>query len=392
MSDMPIADRTLFRGGPPERLQRLGALIRDKRPHTLRRSLVVVALIWLPLAVLSGIHGDLVGRGSWNSFLTDFGAQTRFLIVPPLLILAESLCWPRLGALAAEFLESGLIRPSDYPRYREATASTRRLMNSTAAEIITLLVAYALALTLFLSHPVRELPGWHGFHGATGFAFSPAGWWGMLVSLPLLLLLELGWIWRLCLWTRFLWLMNRLDLRLVAAHPDHSAGLRFLGYSLRAFLPIAFVFGVVVAGPVLNQVVYLGQPPMQFKYLIGGTAVLAVLALAGPLLIFVFRLIEVQRQGMLTYGMLAARMGEQFEDKWLSSGTVLGREALSASDFSSTTDLYSIVANVYAMEIVPVDLKNLLLLFAAAALPFAPVALLSAPLDVILDKIAGLFL
>jgi len=243
-----------------------------------------------------------------------------------------------------------------------------------------------------LSHAVRELPGWHGFHAATGFAFSPAGRWGMLVSLPLLLLLELGWIWRLCLWTRFLWLMNRLDLRLVAAHPDHSAGLRFLGYSLRAFLPIAFVFGVVVAGPVLNQVVYLGQPPMQFKYLIGGTAVLAVLALAGPLLIFVFRLIEVQRQGMLTYGMLAARMGEQFEDKWLSSGTVLGREALSASDFSSTTDLYSIVANVYAMEIVPVDLKNLLLLFAAAALPFAPVALLSAPLDVILDKVAGLFL
>ena len=50
------------------------------------------------------------------------------------------------------------------------------------------------------------------------------------------------------------------------------------------------------------------------------------------------------------------------------------------------------MANVYAMEIVPVDLKNLLLLFAVTALPFAPVALLSAPLDVILDKIAGLFL
>src|SRR5580658_8744002 len=233
MSEPPVADQTLFRGGPPEKLQRLVALIHDERPHTLRRCVVASALIWLPLAMLTAIRGNFVGGMSWDPFLTDFGAQTRFLVVPPLLILAESIVWPRLGALAAEFLESGLIRPTDYPRYREAVASTGRLMNSTAVEVITLAIAYAFVLSLFLSHAVHELPGWHGFHRETGFAFSPAGWWAMLVSLPLLVLLELGWIWRLCLWTRFLWLMNRLDLHLVAAHPDHSAGLRFLGYSLR---------------------------------------------------------------------------------------------------------------------------------------------------------------
>jgi hypothetical protein len=392
MSTLPVADRTLFRGGPPEKLQRLAAMIRDERPHTLRRCVTAILLMWVPLAVLSAAHGDLIGRGSWDSFLSDFGAQTRFLVVPPLLIFAESMCWPRLGALAAEFLEAGLIRPEDYLRYRDAMASTARLMNSIGVEVAVLVLAYVLVSILALSHAIHELPGWHGLHTPAGYVFSPAGWWAVLVSLPFLLLLELGWIWRLCLWTRFLWLMNRLDLRLVAAHPDHSAGLRFLGYSLRAFLPIAFVFGVVVAGPVLNQVVHLGRPPMQFKWLIGGTAVLALAVLAGPLLIFMFRLIEAQRRGMLTYGMLAVRMGEQFEDRWLGSGDVLGREALAASDFSSTTDLYSIVGNVYAMEIVPVDLRNLLLVCGATVLPFLPVALLSAPIDVILDKVAGLFL
>jgi hypothetical protein len=392
MSEVPTADHTLFRGGPPEKLQRLTGLTRDDRRHTLRLCVIAVLVMWLPLAVLSAIHGDLMGRASWDPFLLDFGAQTRFLLVPPLLLFAESLCWPRLGALAAQFLEGGLIGAADYPRYREAVASTGRLMRSTRVEVGAVMLAYAVSLALLVSHPVSALPGWHGIYTATTITLTPAGWWAALVSLPLLLLLEFGWIWRLCLWTRFLWRMNRLDLRLVAAHPDHSAGLRFLGYSLRAFLPLGFVFGVIVAGPVLNLVVHLGRPPLQFKYLIGGTALLAVAVLAGPLLIFVFRLIEEQRRGMLSYGMLAQRMGEEFEHKWLASGARPGAEALAASDFSATTDLYSIVSNVYAMQIVPLDLKNLLLLLVVTMLPFVPVALLSAPIDVILGKLAGLFI
>jgi hypothetical protein len=86
------------------------------------------------------------------------------------------------------------------------------------------------------------------------------------------------------------------------------------------------------------------------------------------------------------------RMGEEFEDKWLKPGNRLAGEALSVPDFSSTTDLYSIVANVYGMQILPFDLKNLILLVVASVLPFLPVALMSAPLDVLLNKLAGLFL
>ena len=85
-------------------------------------------------------------------------------------------------------------------------------------------------------------------------------------------------------------------------------------------------------------------------------------------------------------------MGEQFEQKWLKSESVLGENALAASDFSATTDLYSIVANVDAMRIVPLQLKNLILLTVMTLLPFLPIALLSVPLDLILQKLAGLFL
>jgi hypothetical protein len=43
-------------------------------------------IMWVPLAVLIGIRGDLIGVGAGNSFLLDFGAQPRFLIVPSALM------------------------------------------------------------------------------------------------------------------------------------------------------------------------------------------------------------------------------------------------------------------------------------------------------------------
>jgi hypothetical protein len=391
MGDRPAVDRTLFTGGPPDKLQRYVGLIRGEHRQVLRRALTAVAIMWLPLAVLSALHGDLVGRGTWNPFLLDFGAQGRFLLAPPLLILAESICFPRLGATAALFIEGGLIAGADLPRYRDAVSSTARLMNSTWAEVATGLLAYGLVATVFFIAPVVDLPRWHGVRTAAGFTLFPAGWWVVFVSLPLLLLLELGWIWRLCLWTRFLWLMSRLNLRLVAAHPDRAAGLRFVERSVRAFLPLGFVIGVLVAGPVLNRVVHQGASPLQFKFLIAGTAAVAVTLFVAPLLVFIFRLLEVQHRGGCAYGTLALRVGEQFEDKWLKSEAGLGK-ALAVQDFSATVDLYSVVSNVYAMQVVPLALRTLVLLIVATLLPFLPLAILSVPADQLLKKLTALFL
>jgi hypothetical protein len=149
---------------------------------------------------------------------------------------------------------------------------------------------------------------------------------------------------------------------------------------------------VVVAGPVLNRVVHEAAAPLQFRFLIAGTVIVAVCAFVGPLLVFIGKLIAEQRRGVFAYGALAQCMGQQFERKWLTSDTVLGERALSASDFSATTDLYSIVANIYAMRIVPLQLKSLILLIVVTLLPFLPIALLSVPLDLIVQKLAGLFL
>lgn len=218
---------------------------------------------------------------------------------------------------------------------------------------------------------------------------SLAGWWHALVSVPLLLLLFLGWLWRVMLWARFLWLMARFDLRLVAAHPDGAGGLKFVSTSLRGFRLLALALGAIVAGTAANQVLHEGQSPLGFRNTaIAVTAFVIVLA-AAPLVVFIRRLRSTKSAGIFHYGALAGDMGREFEQKWLAP-EVVGRGALEVPDFSAATDLYSVVANVYEMKYLPFGWKDLVKLVVATLLPFVPVALMAVPLDELLRALMKL--
>jgi hypothetical protein len=392
MTDEIATVPALFEGGPPHRFESWVGLIRAGRPNVLPLALLVVALAWLPLAVLTALHGDFLRPDSANSFILDFAAHGRFLIAAPLLVLAEPICVPLLTAIGRQFLSAGLVAASDRGRYERAVTSTRTLINSAAAEVATVVLAYLVVIALFAAKAATSVPKWHGTLSAGTTALTPAGWWGLLVSLPILLILLLGWLWRICCWTRFLWLMARMGLRLIPSHPDRAAGLRFVGRSLEAFLPLGFIVGVIAAGPVLNQVVHQEVSPLRFKFVIVGVTVFTVALFVGPLLVFANRLIDEQRRGMFEYGSLAERLGEQFERKWLTTRKPLDKSALEVPDFSATTDLNSIAANVYQVRIAPIELRSLVLLVGATVLPFVPIALVAFPPSVILKEIADLLL
>jgi hypothetical protein len=158
-----------------------------------------------------------------NAFILDLGCYARYLIALPLLVLAEAVCAPRLTAIAGQFIATGLIAEADRPAYERAVASTGRLLQSRTAEFVAFILAYALVVSVIVSKPDAAVPLWHGVIWGDRIAPTPAGWWGLLVSLPLLFLLLLGWLWRIGLWARFLWLISRTELRLVPSHPTVRA-------------------------------------------------------------------------------------------------------------------------------------------------------------------------
>ena len=384
-------DAVPFEHAPPYRFQSWLGLIRAGNPRVSRRAILAVAIGWLPLALLTLLHGDFMRPDHQNAFILDFGAHARFLIAAPLLVLAESLCAPRLAAIARQFVNGNLVTEADRPAYERAVQSTRRTLESSLAEWGVFAAAYALVGALLLGKAAVGVPLWHGSISPGRFVVAPAGWWGLLVSLPLLLVLLLGWLWRIALWTRFLWLMSRMKLRLIPSHPDRAAGLMFVGYSLEAFVPLAFALGVLGAGEVLNQVIHRGAPPEQFKYLATGVALFAVILFAAPVLVFVRPLIQEHRRGILAYGAFALRVGEQFERKWLS-GQAVDAETLHDRDFAPTNSLYSITGRAFQMRRMPFEARSVLLLAGTTLLPFVPAALFALPLDVVVRKLGGFFI
>ena len=373
-------------------MQRSLGLIKPDKPMVARRAAFVVLIGWVPLAVLAAVQGLLLRDGAAMSFFTDFAAYARFLVAAPLFILAERDCIPRLGRIAQHFLDAGFVAEPDHARFDDAVQSTRRQLDSTSAEFTTLLLAYGVALALAHYVPSDLFPAWHRPGGGRVPTFSLAGWWHVLVSVPLLLVLFFGWMWRVLLWGWFLWQMARLDLRLIPGHPDHAGGLQFVSTSLRGFRLLTFGLGAVVAGGVANRVVHAGASPLEFKNLAVGLVGFVLALFAGPLVVFMRQLRGAKRQGTFEYGALAGDLGRQFEHKWLRPAGGVDGGALDVQDFSATTDLFSIVANVYEMKDLPFGLRNLGFLAAGALLPFVPVALLVIPLKEVIKGLAKLLL
>jgi hypothetical protein len=389
---MAHTDSELFDGGPPVRLQRSLGLIQPDNPRIIFRAVLAGIIGWVPLVILAVAQDTAWWGERVRSLLSDFAVPARFLIAAPLFIVAESFCIPQLGSIVRHFLDAGLVPESDSRRFDAAIISTRRLRDSWTVEVITIVLTYALIAALIRYVPPGEFPAWHKLGSGEEATFSFAGWWHALVSVPLLNVLVFGWLWRLFLWGRLLLHLSRLDLQLVPSHPDGAAGLKFVGQSLRAFSPLGCAFGAVAAGFVANHIVHMGVAPTAYLYLVGGLVVGVVILFSAPLLIFSGKLLQVKRGGIFAYGALATGEGQQFERKWLNRVEDLDEHTLEVPDFSATTDLYQVVANVHNMSTIPLDLSNLTPLVIATLLPFVPVALMAVPLDVLVQQLVNLLL
>jgi hypothetical protein len=386
------AEPGLFELGPPHRLERRLKLIQLGKRHILRRAGLVVLVGWSPLAVFAALHDGSLQGETLSSFFSDITVHARSLIAAPLLILADVVSANQLGSIALHFGASQLLPDYERPRFEAALASTRNLLDSTKAEIGALLLAYGLLAVLMSSISPDQLPLWQRATDPGVVPLSPAGWWHALVSVPLLLLLLFGWLWKLCLWTRFLRLMSQLDLCLVPAHPDRMAGLKFVGYSVYGFLHVALALAAIVAGRAAAEVARRGALSTLEMLELGAILCIIVALFAAPPFVFAGVLLREWRRGVFEYGAWASKFGRQFERKWFNTTELEPDEVLKAPDFSSGADLYQIVSNVYAMKIIPIDVIGLASLVAAVLLPFVPVVLMTVPIEHILARLRSLLL
>ena len=384
-------DFSLVLGGPLFQLLRRAHLSDDALMMVRQRILAIALLAWLPLLVLCALEGRLLGGTATVPFLKDVEVHTKLLLVVPLLIIAELVVHRRMRPLVQQFLERKLIPDNAMPRFEAAIASAFRLRNSVLAEVLLIALVYGVGILIvwrqFMS---LDAATWYATPSAGGSKLSLAGMWYGYVSLPLFQFLLLRWYFRLFIWTRFLWQVSRIDLRLAPTHPDRLGGLGFLSQSAYALTVLAVAQGALLAGPLAGRIFFLGAALPQFKAEIALLVLFLLCVLLGPLLVFAPQLAATKRKGLREYGTLAERYVREFDAKWLHGGAPAEEPFVGSADIQSLADLDNSYEVVRTMSIAPVTKQAVLRLAAATLLPIAPLLLTMMPLEELLKKLASM--
>ncbi len=249
-------DFSLVLGGPLFQLFRKAHLGGDHLELLRRRILTLTLVAWAPLLLLT--LGSRAATSTEVSFFRDVEVHVRFLLALPVLIAAELLVHLRIRAIVARFVEWGIVPPHNLRPFHRAIQSAIRLRNSILLEVGLFLCIYTVGLWLWQSRVSIDAETWYAMPGGR-WQLTPAGFWYVFISVPLLQFILLRWYLRFFIWFRFLWQVSRIDLHLIPTHPDRAAGLAFLGKSVYAFGPILFAQGAMLAGVVASRVLYRGE-------------------------------------------------------------------------------------------------------------------------------------
>jgi hypothetical protein len=384
------ADFSLVLGGPLYQLLRRSHLSDDTLTLVHRRILVAVLITWVPLLLLCTWEG----RAWWGNvrvpFLFNAEVHARFLLALPLLVFAELVIHRRMRHVVGQFVARNLIAAEDMPRVEAAVGSALRLRNSLAIELLLVVLVYGVGLRV-RSYLAVDAGTWvTGGAEGVGSRFgslSLAGWWHLLVSVPLFQFMLARWYFRLLLWTRFLWQISRIDLKLMPSHPDRVGGLGFLGNIVYAFTPLLVAHGVLLAGFVADRIFFAGAKLPEFIVeIVGGVSVLVFFVLC-PLMVFTGQLARAKRTGLGEYGVLAQQYVREFDAKWLRGDRDPAEPIVGSADIQSLADMGNSFEVVRTMRFVPFSKDTVLQLGIVTLAPLLPLTLTMISLEELLKRL-----
>ena len=362
---------SLMEGGPGDALMRKLRMIRPEiGSASARTAIILSAITWLPLLVLSVIE-DLAVGGAKIPFFYDIAAHTRFLIAVPILVLAEIPIGKRLRGIAKHFLDAGLVPESERKQFNSYIVDTVRFHDSRLAGLILIAVTYFTAYIVFSGTSLQSGSTWFE-PSSTGF--SPAGYYYAFVAIPIFQFLMFRWAFRMFVWARLLWQISNLDLLLTATHPDGAGGLGFLGKGTIPFGVILFGLSSVVSASIASRVLFGGATLEQFEVIYAALIVIALILFAGPLMVFAPKLFRLKQDGLFRYGTLASQYTQAFDSKWANGINSAEEPLLGTGDIQSLADLGNSYELVRKTRVVPIELSDFIGIALPGVIPALPLA------------------
>jgi hypothetical protein len=386
--------------------------------HLIGRGLVLAALTWGITALLAQFVSHVgLGRAAGENFFLDVAAYLQFLVGLPLFVVAERIIGGHTREAAGYFLTAGIVPAADLPLLEALHRHIERLRTSPWPEVTCLALAYVLAIATISPQTSNMCPTWHTTWNAEGAeparaaalaaareaeaqqcarwleaqqakhetgstdratsrdaelraaspnavapigvhkALNAAGWWEMLVALPILNFWWLRWIWKIGLWSWYLFRLSRLPLALMPSHPDTTGGIGFISDVQTKFGLAILAYGISNIASTIGYKVSVEHAPWSLHSVWGpllGFVLGAPLLFTLPLFMFTKQLYRVKKRAREE---LYERLGQRsraFEAAWQKAepGTNIN------ADLVEWQQLRSLYDHVEKMRIVPFDLRS----------------------------------
>ena len=286
----------------------------------------------------------------------------------------ERLVEERLRAHLRQFVRAPLLAPGSQPAAVDAVVWALRRRDLPLAEMICAVAAYAITLGGAWLALGADASSWLVTVGPEGARLTAAGWWCALVSSPLFWFLLLRWLWRHAVWGLLLRDLARLELRLVATHPDGAGGLAFIGQYPNAFAAFVFALSCVLGAAIARTLLQGELTAPAYGQLMAAWLVVVIILFGAPLLAFTRPLRQLKEATLLVAGSVATRRERAVERELLGDNIAApaDAEAKAAGETPDPAKLYAAAKSLSTFlisrsAIVPVAAAALLPLVAAGA-------------------------
>ena len=345
------------------------------------RAVPLVVIAWLPLC-LGALWTVLLGDRT-QPILFDLSVHTRLLVGIPVVVFAEHLLDVRCRGAVMMMYENEIAEATVLDRVIDRAERLRDSRVATIA-IIVLAVIAGQAVLWGVTGPTGLFAG-----VAHAGDLSFARVWYSCVAQPLVQFLLLRWLWHWVIWSYVVLHLSRLPLATTAMHPDHAAGLAFLGGPISAFTGFLFGVSCVISSAWGTQILH-GRTTMQG--LIPSFVVFAIIAVAvacGPQVAYVGQLYNARYRELWHYHTFALEYVRDFHSKWLLKPA---SDELGSSDIQSLNDLGGAYGTLEKTRLLPIGKRTLVSIVVAALIPMLPIAATAVPLTQLLKRVGSAML
>ena len=371
-------------------------LVKENRYYHWRYIVLLTGLTWLPLLVMAAIDGTLADGSVGIPFLQDPVPHTRFLIVLPLLVFADRIIDPSVASVVRHFEICDLVPDEADPHFRKAFERLVRQRDAAWVDVALMGLVFGLVWILKFKFGPSILniktSSWMSTASGNVEMLTPAGWWFILVGIPLVLFVLSRWIWRLIIWIGFMNRISRLRLVLQSTHADQVGGLGLLNAAQFSFGVIFTAVGAMMSSTLANDLIHSGQTLSGVQWEIIGFVLISFAFITVPLCTFFSQLFGVKRRELRQYSALAYQLSEAFQTRWIkNSNNNQGDELVTAVDPSAVADYSVIYETVSNMRLIPLKKEKVIWLIIILVAPFIPLIFTQISIKEALQRLAQTF-